>query len=78
MRHICHFFISAQEKISIETLEYFGDMIGELEILCDSMEDFFLNKHFKSDKMGKRLYFKEEEVQQLKYCLDQRRNKKEE
>ena len=40
-------------------------------MLCDQMEDFFLNKYYKCEKLGKRLYFNEDKIQELKYYLKQ-------
>lgn len=47
----------------------FVDVMPDLEVLCDQMEEFFLNKHFNEEKMGRRLYFKEEDIQKLRYHL---------
>ena len=52
-------------------MAFFLDTTPEVEVLCDQMEDFFLNKHFKNEKLGKRLYFREEDIQELRYYLGQ-------
>ena len=69
MRYICGYFIESYERVDVGLLEFFLSVVPELEKLCDQMEDFFLNKYYKSEKLGKRLYFNEDKIQELKYYL---------
>ena len=48
MRYICNYFMNSYTKISSSTLVFFTNIIPDLEILCDQMEDFFLNKYYRS------------------------------
>lgn len=39
------------------------------------MEDFFLNKYYRTEKLGKRLYFKEEKILELRYYLEKEKER---
>jgi hypothetical protein len=75
LKYISNHFLTSYQQIDPSLVTYFTDMIKDIELLCDQLEDLFLNKYFKSEKMGKRLYFKEEDVQELRYFLDSVREK---
>ena len=75
MRYICGHFMKSYMNISPEILDMFCSTVPNFELLCDQMEDFFLNKYYRSEKLGKRLYFKEETIQELRYYLKMERER---
>jgi hypothetical protein len=69
MRHICNHFLTAYTSIPLGTLEFFLAIVPEVELLCDQLEDYFLNKYFRCQEMGRRLYFKEEQLMELRWHI---------
>lgn len=78
MKHICNRFITAYDHIDREILISFNSIICEIEILIDSVDEFLLNKYYKEKSMGVKLYFKEEQIQELTFYLTKRTEKTEE
>jgi hypothetical protein len=75
MRYICTYFTQAYMNTSLSIVELFTSIVPELEILCDRMEDFFLNKYYKTESLGRRLYFNEQSILEIKYYLMQEKLK---
>ena len=62
--------------MEVQMTLFFNDIVPEIEILCDDIEEFLMNKYFKQKSLGKKLYFKEEKLQEMTFYLS--KNKKEE
>ena len=45
--------------------------------MCDDIEEFTLNKYFRQSSLGKKLYFKEEQLQEMTFYMTKNNKKAE-
>lgn len=70
--------MSEYRTMEREDVYCFLNSIPEVELLCDELDEFVMNKYFKGKSPSKKIYFKEEDINEILYYLQMNGDKKEE
>lgn len=78
MEHLVSSFKNSYKKYDGCELECFMQTVSAIELYCDRVEEFTMNKYFKGKGPSKKIYFREEELEEISYYLHQLKTAKEE
>lgn len=73
MEHLVSNFKSSYKNYGSCELECFMQTVSAIELYCDRVEEFTMNKYFKGKGPNKKIYFREEELGEISYYLQQAR-----
>jgi hypothetical protein len=62
MKFICDRFLRLHKELDFLIIDTLYKIIPEIELLCDQMEEFMINKYFKAKSLSKKIYFKQEDI----------------
>jgi hypothetical protein len=69
-------FVKRYRECDWTILDCFMKSLPEIELLCDRMEEFLMNKYFRGKGPSKKIYFPEEKIREICYYLKQSKNEK--
>ena len=71
MQRLTSQFLIGYRSMEAGKLECIVGSIPAIELLCDRVEEVLMNKYFKGKPPSRKIYFKEEDILEMKYFLGQ-------
>jgi hypothetical protein len=75
LRLLVDYFLANYTTIDALTLDCFMHSLPEIELLCDRVEEFLMNKYFKGRAPPRKIYFQQDKIDEIAYYLGSHRPK---